>query len=871
MAGILEKLGVRRATARPIVDAAPMARPIGGSLANAETRPLAVKVGSVFPPRRDDHGRALVGDLTPERVESILRATVWGDPRQLQETFDRILERDAHIRAEWEKRHLKLTQLDWDVHSASREREGDLEEDEVELADEIAAYVRKVMARIKVLGYGKATAQGVVAGLRHLAEAVGRGLAGVEVEWGNVEMRLPDERRTTATVRVPIAWHCLAPGRFRYDMQEPWRLRVLRDDGDFEGILVDTLPPGKLILRAPKAIGGNVFRGGLHIPALMCYYAKVYGWKFFIIAAEIFGQPMRVAKYSPNATPEEIQAIVDMLVQMGATAGGVFSADTSIEMLAGGTGAMSGKTMHERLIEMADRAASKNYLGATLTTEVGEAGGNRALGEVHAEVGDDLRDSDINDESTDITSQLVHYIVAASPYAARGGMELVPTFRRVVPERQDDAADMSLLDAAVNRLGYRVPRRHVLERFGLPTTDEGDALNEPLEGAAAGGGGFGEGLFNAESGPRRGELRVLANRALDSVLKRRSPMSAIAPWLLSAILASQAHTANLVERFDGALKKLGATSFTVSAESEALPEPVAQVLIEAFVDAPTGDLEELVRQFTLATRLHGERHTQVNARRGARMDSRTSENIRARDGFEVVANADRIRFEKLPFVEAIEQLRDRIGLDPETFVRLDGEARSRAFRVAGVWNMDLLAVLHHDLVRALRDGLTPREYRLGLLPQMADRRGWTGENPWHADVVFYQNFVMSHAAGRFRQYEELGIGHWRFVSSGKACTICSPHVGKVFSTRDTDRIPPLHFYCDCYEEVVFAHELNPGEEMHSGSLRVEALVEERSRRGGFHWNVRQYAALEPVRIGKYPEQVQPAFAALAAQRGWAIA
>ena len=130
---------------------------------------------------------------------------------------------------------------------------------------------------------------------------------------------------------------------------------------------------------------------------------------------------------------------------------------------------------------------------------------------------------------------------------------------------------------------------------------------------------------------------------------------------------------------------------------------------------------------------------------------------------------------------------------------------------------------------------------------------------------------MSHAAGRFRQYEDLGVGHWRFVSSGDSCVICAPHVGKVFATRDTDRVPPLHFYCDCYEEVVFDHELRPGEEIHSGSLRVDALVEERMRRGGFHWNVRQYAALEPLRLAKYPEQLRPAFAARATRHGWEAA
>lgn len=222
--------------------------------------------------------------------------------------------------------------------------------------------------------------------------------------------------------------------------------------------------------------------------------------------------------------------------------------------------------------------------------------------------------------------------------------------------------------------------------------------------------------------------------------------------------------------------------------------------------------------------------------------------------------AERIDFERLPFIEAIESLRDRIGLNPEEFIALDREARSRAFRVAGVWNMDLLAAVHTNLLLSIKNGETARDFRLRVLPEMADREGWTGENPWHADVVFYQNFAMSHAAGRQRQYEEFEIPAWRFVATGDSCPICEPQVNHIFRVGDTARMPPLHFWCDCESEPVFEDEVDKaGALSSSAELKNTALEAEHERPSGFKWDVRQYGNLEPINLSKYSPDLREAF------------
>lgn len=233
-------------------------------------------------------------------------------------------------------------------------------------------------------------------------------------------------------------------------------------------------------------------------------------------------------------------------------------------------------------------------------------------------------------------------------------------------------------------------------------------------------------------------------------------------------------------------------------------------------------------------------------------------------------NPSSLDFANIPFTQAIELLRDRLGLDPDTFEELSAQARSRAWRVAGLYNMQLLADVHRELLASIKKGETLRDFRLRL-PQMAERRGWTGENPWHAAIVHSQNFMMAHAAGRYEEYREFGVDAWRYViRSGEACPICEPLAGKVFAMGDRRYFPPLHFNCYCVDEPVFADELRPDEVEDSAGVANPALDDEQSRPSGFKWDVGQYANLEPVDLSQFSQELRPAFEEFAKEQGWEI-
>lgn len=110
---------------------------------------------------------------------------------------------------------------------------------------------------------------------------------------------------------------------------------------------------------------------------------------------------------------------------------------------------------------------------------------------------------------------------------------------------------------------------------------------------------------------------------------------------------------------------------------------------------------------------------------------------------------------------------DSLGLVPTSaWTDLMGEARACAFTVAGMTRLDLLTDVHNVLKVALKDGLTMREFRKILAPELI-RRGWDGRREVldretgevvrtgpdlsaRLDLIYFQNMRQALMAGRYR-------------------------------------------------------------------------------------------------------------------------
>jgi len=397
--------------------------------------------GRLVMPRAEDSVRDYPSiGLTPSKLGAILREADDGSLESAMHLFEQMEEKDAHLYSVAQTRRLTLTGLDWQITSAADVREGT----ERGLADEAASYVRETLARVETFEDG----------LQHLSLALGRNIAVAELVW---------EAGAGGLALVDIA-----PVDFtRIVFDELDRPRILTQGEPEEGIEAS---PGKFVIHTPHSRSGHAQRGGLLRVTAMVYLAKQLALKDWMVFAEVFGMPVRIARYDPSASPEEKRELLSMLESLGSQAAGIFSRAVDLQVIEANRGTIG--PPYERLIDFLNREMSKAWLGQTLTTETTGAAGTLAASAVHDQVRQDLRTDDIRKEGLtvrrDILGPLTRFRFGADAP--------VPYFSRKPGRARDVGEVTGILDQAINRLGIRVPRRWAHESLGIPEAGEGEAI-----------------------------------------------------------------------------------------------------------------------------------------------------------------------------------------------------------------------------------------------------------------------------------------------------------------------------------------------------------------------------------------------------------
>lgn len=401
----------------------------------------APSAGRLVQPRKEDFWRDYPADgLTPQRLVSILRAADAGDARAAMELFEQMEEKDAHLHSVAHTRRLGLTGLDWQVVSAAEMSEGA----DRAAADDAAAYCRESLAAID---RWEET-------LQHLSLAIGRNIAVAELIWdvGAGGHRLVDV--------VPVDF-----ARLTFD--EFGRVRILTDAERVRGI---ALPSNKFIVHVPHAASGQPMRGGLLRVSALAWLGKHFAMKDWLIFAEVFGMPVRIARYEPSATPEEKRELLRMLESLGTDAAGIFSKAVELDVIESNRG--TPPPPFESICNFMNRELSKAWLGQTLTIETGGQTGTFSTAQIHNQVRLDLREDDIRKEGRTIRRDVLRPLVEMK--FGRGAP--VPHFRRKLDRPRDLRELADVVSAAVNSLGMRVPTRWAHETLGIPVA----AGSEPV-------------------------------------------------------------------------------------------------------------------------------------------------------------------------------------------------------------------------------------------------------------------------------------------------------------------------------------------------------------------------------------------------------
>ena len=412
--------------------------------------------------RRPQQWRSVITDLTPERLRVLYHAVAQGtwcpDWWELAEEME---ERDLHLRGVLQQRLLRAAGAPVDVVPASPAAR------DVALADEV---------RTRVL-HGP----GWHDMLLDLLDAVAKGISCQEIVWGARAGRL-----------APVAYHRIDPRWLVWDDTDGETPYVIGEHGApgapaGAGSALGALPlePAKYIYHRHRSKSGLPTRGGLAYSVATMYLLKSGAVRDWWAFAESYGLPVRVGKYGPDASDDDIDLLVQAVSMLAADAGCVIPDSMLIEFAnaarSGGTGAVN--TLHETQARWCDAQVSKAVVGQTMTAD---DGASLSQARVHEEVREDIVADDVRQMCATLTAAVV------APYCALNHAPRAAGWPRLaVPD--DDAVDVAAMTTAA-RSGLRIPAKWMRERLGVPEPREGEEVLTGLPvGSAGAGAGEGEG------------------------------------------------------------------------------------------------------------------------------------------------------------------------------------------------------------------------------------------------------------------------------------------------------------------------------------------------------------------------------------------
>lgn len=306
------------------------------------------------------------------------------------------IERDTHAGAMLDKRKNALVSRDWEVETG-----GDRPIDK-EAADLVAEI-------IDALPFDQIC--------RDLLSATLKGFAVAEIVWARVGNQI-------RPVRIK------AHDQRRFVFDRDWRLRLLTWSALTEG---EELPERKFIVHRVNVKGNNPYGLGLGSSLFWPVLFKREGITFWLHFLEKFAGPTVVGKTPYGMLTDEQTRLLNTLMDIRTSSAVTVPIGTDIEFLEASRG---GTVSYQDFCAYWDAQISIRVTGETLTTQVGANGGNRALGEVHADQLETLADSDGDLQTETFRETLCQWIVEYNlPGAA------VPAIRRLRAKNEQAEAD----------------------------------------------------------------------------------------------------------------------------------------------------------------------------------------------------------------------------------------------------------------------------------------------------------------------------------------------------------------------------------------------------------------------------------------------
>lgn len=385
---------------------------------------------------RNPRPPSVASTLTPHRLAGLLRSVIEGtSPADYMALAEEIEERDLHYASVLRTRKLAVAALPPSVEAASDEP-ADLE---------MAERVRELMSSDTVPEM-----------FFDLLDGLGKGVSVVQILWA-----------TSVERWQPAKYHWVDPRYLRPDPETLGDIRLISDAYP-QG---QPLEPYKFIVHTPRTKSGSIWRNGLARLCSVMYMLKSFTVRDWWAFAEVFGIPVRIGKYGPNATKEQIATLVSAISQIASDAGAVIPESMQVEMLESAKG-NGGQVLFENMARWCDEQVSKAVLGQTMTTDNGSS---LSQAKVHNDVRMDIARWDARQLEATINEYLVKPWIVLN----WGPQSNYPRVKVLVPEPEDLKLLVDSITPLIDR-GMRVEASELRDKFGLSDPAAEAELLQPL-------------------------------------------------------------------------------------------------------------------------------------------------------------------------------------------------------------------------------------------------------------------------------------------------------------------------------------------------------------------------------------------------------
>jgi len=369
-------------------------------------------------------------NLTPARLADILHQARRGNGTAYLTLAEEMEERDPHYASVLGTRRLACAGLPVRVEAASDDKA------DIERADAVRELINA--PAFDELRFD-------------LLDALGKGYSVCEIEWDRSGKTWTPARYLHRDARF-----------FQFDKITGRDLR-LRDDSNPDGLI---LPAYKFIVHTPRLRTGLPIRGGLAFLCAVSYTCKAWTWRDWMSFADVFGMPLRVGKYGPGASKEDVQKLIAAVSNLASDAGAVIPDSMRIEFEKAVNTAGAGE-FFEKLANWWDKQISKAVLGQTMTAD---DGASLSQAKVHDDVRKDLLQADAKALAGTLNRDVIRPWVDLN-YGPGNYPQLVIA----VEEPEDTKALVEAL-AALVPLGLQVEQSVVRDKLGLPDPDPSAVL-----------------------------------------------------------------------------------------------------------------------------------------------------------------------------------------------------------------------------------------------------------------------------------------------------------------------------------------------------------------------------------------------------------